>query len=99
MDKGLINAIPYLSEAFNHPFQIQWCDSTLKSIGIFLIIYVLGIGMYLSNEKNYRQKEEYGSAKWGYIRSLLKKHSNKDFYENKLFTQNAPLTFMEKSKM
>ena len=24
MDKGLINAIPNLNEALNHPFQIQW---------------------------------------------------------------------------
>lgn len=64
MDKGLINAIPYLNEALNHPFQIQWTNSTLKTIGIFLIIYVLGVGMYLSSSKNYRRTEEYGSAKW-----------------------------------
>lgn len=31
MDKGLINAIPYLNEALNHPFQIQWTNSTLKN--------------------------------------------------------------------
>ena len=64
MDKGLINAIPNLNEALNHPFQIQWTNSTLKTIDIFLIIYVLGVGMYLSSAKNYRRTEEYGSAKW-----------------------------------
>lgn len=64
MDEGLIHAIPYLSEALNHPFAIQWTDSTLKTIGIFLVIYVLGVGMYLSSAKNYRRTEEYGSAKW-----------------------------------
>ena len=67
MDLGFIHALPYLSEALNHPFSISIsCDrNSLKTIGIFLIIYVLGIGIYLSNEKNYRQKEEYGSARWG----------------------------------
>lgn len=98
MDQGLIHALPYLSEALNHPFQFQWCDNSLKTIGIFLIIYVLGIGIYLSNEKNYRQKEEYGSARWGYIRSLEKKHSNKDFFENKLFTQKTRMDIHGKIK-
>lgn len=98
MDQGLIHALPYLSEALNHPFQFQWCDNSLKTIGIFLVIYVLVIGIYLSNEKNYRQKEEYGSARWGYIRSLVKKHSNKDFFENKLFTQKTRMDIHGKIK-
>ena len=98
MDQGLIHALPYLSEALNHPFQFQWCDNSLKTIGIFLVIYVLGIGIYLSNEKNYRQKEEYGSARWGYIRSLVKKHSNKDFFENKLFTKKTRMDIHGKIK-
>ena len=98
MDQGLIHALPYLSEALNHPFQFQWCDNSLKTIGIFLVIYILGIGIYLSNEKNYRQKEEYGSARWGYIRSLVKKHSNKDFFENKLFTQKTRMDIHGKIK-
>ena len=51
MDQGLIHALPYLSEALNHPFQFQWCDNSLKTIGIFLAIYILGIGIYLSNKK------------------------------------------------
>lgn len=98
MDQGLIHALPCLSEALNHPFQFQWCDNSLKTIGIFLVIYVLGIGIYLSNEKNYRQKEEYGSARWGYIRFLVKKHSNKDFFENKLFTQKTRMDIHGKIK-
>ena len=98
MNQGLIHALPYLSEALNHPFQFQWCDNSLKTIGIFLVIYVLGIGIYLSNEKNYRQKEEDGSARWGYIRSLVKKHSNKDFFENKLFTQKTRMDIHGKIK-
>lgn len=89
MDKGLINAIPYLSEALNHPFQIQWTDSTLKTIGIFLIIYVLGVGMYLSSSKNYRRTEEYGSAKWANPNTVCKKYTNKDYFANKVFSQNV----------
>lgn len=89
MDKGLINAIPYLNEALNHPFQIQWTNSTLKTIGIFLIIYVLSVGMYLSSAKNYRRMEEYGSAKWANPNTVCKKYANKDYFSNKVFSQNV----------
>ena len=89
MDKGLINAIPNLNEALNHPFQIQWTNSTLKTIGIFLIIYVLGVGMYLSSSKNYRRTEEYGSAKWANPNTVCKKYANKDYFSNKVFSQNV----------
>ena len=89
MDKGLINAIPNLNEALNHPFQIQWTNSTLKTIGIFLIIYVLGVGMYLSSSKNYRRTEEYGSAKWANPNTVCKKYANKDYFANKVFSQNV----------
>ena len=89
MDKGLINAIPNLNEALNHPFQIQWTNSTLKTIDIFLIIYVLGVGMYLSSSKNYRRTEEYGSAKWANPNTVCKKYANKDYFSNKVFSQNV----------
>lgn len=88
MDEGLIHAIPYLSEALNHPFTIQWTDSTIKTIGIFLVIYVLGVGMYLSSAKNYRRTEEYGSAKWANPITVCKKYANKDYFANKVFSQN-----------
>ena len=89
MDKGLINAIPNLNEALNHPFQIQWTNSTSKTIDIFLIIYVLGVGMYLSSAKNYRRTEEYGSAKWANPNTVCKKYANKDYFANKVFSQNV----------
>ena len=89
MDKGLINAIPYLNEALNHPFSIHWCDASLKTIGIFLIVYALAIGMYLSSAKNYRRTEEYGSAKWANPNTVCKKYANKDYFTNKVFSQNV----------
>lgn len=89
MDKGLINAILCLSEALDHPFSIQWTDLTLKTIGIFLIVYALAIGMYLSSAKNYRRTEEYGSAKWANPNTVCKKYANKDYFTNKVFSQNV----------
>lgn len=84
MGKGLIGALPYLSKALNDPFSFQWCDSTLKTIFIFLLCYGIGIGIYYSTRRNYRRREEYGSAKWANARTINKKYADKDVYQNKI---------------
>ena len=63
MDKGLIGALPYLSNAINHPFSFIGARIHSNHIHL-LLIYVIGIGIYYSTRRNYRRQEEYGSAKW-----------------------------------
>lgn len=89
MGKGLIGTLPYLSKALNDPFSFQWCDSTLKTIFIFLLCYGIGIGIYYSTRRNYRRREEYGSAKWANARTINKKYADKDVYQNKILSQNV----------
>ena len=48
MHDGLLNALPQFIEAMNHPFAITWCRDTLKTIFIFVLMYLMGIGIYLS---------------------------------------------------
>lgn len=89
MDKGLIGALPYLSNAINHPFSFHWCKDTFKTIFIFLLIYVIGIGIYYSTRRNYRRQEEYGSAKWANPKTINKKYADKDMSQNKILSQNV----------
>ena len=89
MDQGLIYALPHFSEALDHPFHLQWSDYTFKTITIFLIAYVLGIGIYLSSPKNYRRQQEYGSARWANPNFVCKKYANKEYSSNKIFSQNV----------
>lgn len=91
MHDGLFNAFAKFSEAINHPFQIIWCKNTPKTIFIFLLVYILGIGIYLSSIKNYRRQEEYGSAKWANTAKVNKKYANRNTFENKLFSQHFRL--------
>ena len=86
MYEGLFVAIAQLSRAMNDPFSIQWCDESLRTVGLFIVIYLCGIGIYLSNKKNYRHNEEYGSAKWAKTYQV-----NKDHSQNKLLSQNVRL--------
>lgn len=89
MDQGLIYALPHFSEALNHPFDLHWSSNTFKAITIFMIAYLLGIGIYLSSPKNYRRQQEYGSARWANPNFVCKKYANKEYSSNKIFSQNV----------
>lgn len=89
INDGLFNVIANLSNAMDSPFSIQWCDNSLRTMTIFLLIYLFGIGIYFSNKKNYRRKEEYGSAKWANKKQVNQKYADKHYFENKLLSQNV----------
>ena len=42
-------------------------------------------------KKNYRRREEHGSAKWGIASVLNKKYRQKPFNDNKILTQNVAI--------
>lgn len=87
--KGLFNAMDDISNAFDNPFSITWCSDSLRTVATFLLIYLLGVGIYLSSLRNYRKKEEYGSAKWGNTKQVNKKYADPKYFENKLLSQNV----------
>ena len=88
---GLFEIIEKLPEKLNSPFDIEICENSLKTVLIFLLVYFLGIGVYLSSRKNYRRGEEYGSAIWGIARAINKKYKQKPENQNKILTQNVAI--------
>ena len=88
---GLPNLFSKLGDIFDNPFHIDLCKDSLKTVLIFLLIYGMGIGIYFSSKKNYRRKEEHGSAKWGNAKTIDKKYKQKPPSENKLMTQNVSI--------
>ena len=88
IDKGLINIIKNASLAFSNPFKIILTENSIKTILIFLLIYLLGILLYESTRKNYRRREENGSAKWGDAGKINKKYMQQNNY-NKILTKNV----------
>lgn len=93
MSDGLAGLINELPNAMNNPFKITWCENSLKTVLILAMIYGVALGVYLSNERNYRRREEHGSAKWGNARQVNRKYVNKDKYYNKILTQNVSIGF------
>ena len=86
---GLPEILPNLLLVFNNPFHIEFCEDSLKTVLILLLAYGLGIGIYFSTQRNYRRREEHGSAKWGNAKAVDKKYRQKPHTENKLMTQNV----------
>lgn len=97
MDGGIPSLIANMDQAFANPFRFQWCADTPRTITILCLIYVVAIGIFLSDDKNYRRREEYGSAKWGFPSRINAKYAtrkNEDPFLNKILTQNVAISFM-----
>ena len=69
---GLPSIIKDFPSRMESPFSITWCDNSLRTIFLLISIYGLSIGVYLSSKRNYRKREEHGSAKWGDAKKINK---------------------------
>ena len=88
---GLPEILPKLMTVFNDPFHIVLCEDSVKTVLILLLTYGMGIGVWLSTRRNYRRREEHGSAKWGEARAVNKKYHQSPASNNKLMTQNVSI--------
>lgn len=86
--RNLFELMEVLTEKLNHPFQFHYTEYTIKSMLVCTLLYAAGIGIFYSSQKNYRRGEEHGSARWGDVRQICKKYSQKPYSQNILLTQN-----------
>ena len=91
IDGGIVEIIKQVPQRVNTPFNIEFCENSIKTILILLGIYVLGIGLYISSRKNYRRGKEYGSAIWGNAKLINKKYKQFPNNQNKILTQNVSI--------
>ena len=90
---GLVGILENAGDIFNNPFRITIVQGSLQVVLIFGVLYAIGIGIYLSTERNYRRREEHGSAKWGDAVSTNKRYQAKPDESNKILTQNVRIGF------
>ena len=88
---GLAEILPELMSVFDNPFHIELCEDSVKTVLVLLLCYGMGIGIYFSTRRNYRRREEHGSAKWGEARTVNKKYAQQPKSANKLMTQNVSI--------
>lgn len=89
MEDGLPGVIRNFGAAMSRPFYITLCGNSLKTILVLLLCYGLAIGIYLSTQRNYRRREEHGSAQWGSPVQVNRKYADKVPTRNKILTQNV----------
>ena len=90
---GLIGILENAGDIFNNPFHITLVEGSLRVVLIFCFLYAIGIGIYLSIERNYRRREEHGFAKWGKASQINRKYQAKPEEANKILTQNVRIGF------
>lgn len=89
MEEGLPGLIQNFGAAMSRPFHITLCEDSLKTVLVLLLCYGLAIGIYLSTQRNYRRREEHGSAQWGSPVQVNRKYADKVPTRNKILTQNV----------
>ena len=89
INSGLPNIIENLGVILEDPYHIEFCKDSVKTVLILLMCYLLAIGIYFSSQRNYRRREEHGSAKWGNKKMIDKKYKQSPKFNNKLMTQNV----------
>ena len=87
----LFPLIERLTEALENPMQITFNEYSLKTVLIFLFLYAMGIGVYFSSRENRRPGEEHGSARWGNVKSIVRRYADKNSSSNIILTQNMRL--------
>ena len=87
---GIIGILKNSTNIFTIPFNISFTENSIKTVLIFLLIYILAILVYEATRKNYRRREENGSAKWGDAKELNKKYKQPNNY-NKILTKNVSI--------
>ncbi len=90
-DIKLFELLDRLTVAINNPMNISFNEYSLKTVLIFLFLYAMGIGVYFSSKENRRPGEEHGSARWGNVKSVVRRYMDKESYKNIILSQNMRL--------
>lgn len=91
LSEGLPGLIANFGSVMNAPFNIQLCEDSPRAVLILLLAYGVGLGIYISNDRNYRRREEHGSARWGIAHVVNRKYADKNWAHNKILTQNVSI--------
>ena len=84
---NLAEMMDALTVTLSNPFALVWTERTAKCILLFLLAYGIAIGVYASNQRNYRRREEHGSAVWGDVNQIAKRYQAPKYEDNLLLTK------------
>ena len=89
--EGLPGILANMDVILTHPFHIEFCGDSLRTVLCCLLIYGVTVGCVYSSGKNYRRDEEHGSARWGDVKQLARKYGDRKGRGTRVFTQNVQM--------
>lgn len=96
---NLFQFMAVFPDAMNAPISLRWTPHTVKFMLGALLLYVGGIVLYYSSNENKRPGEEHGSARWGNVRELNRKYSDKNPDKNVIITKNLCMSLNGRQHM
>ena len=81
-----------LNQVVGQPFENYWNGNTLKVSGIVLLVYIMVILVYITDDRKYMPGKEYGSAQWADPKTVCRDLEDKIPEENKSFSQNVKMS-------
>lgn len=87
--RSMFDMFAHSDKVFADSLHIQIMENSGRSVLLFLTIYIMGVGICLALQRNYRKGEEHGSASWGDAAALNKKYQQRPLSENKILTQHV----------
>lgn len=91
MQGNILETFLEADKVFEKPLSIKWCSDSIRTVAVFILLYLLVIGIALSMRRNYRRGEEHGSARWGSAARINKRYRKRGGFKNKVLTQNVML--------
>ncbi len=89
---NVMNYPEQLNMVLAKPFANYWNENTLKVQGIAILIYIMVVLMYVTDDKKFMRGKEYGSAQFANPKTVCKQLKDKDEKEDKIFSQNIRLS-------
>ena len=91
IDDGIPGVIRNFGSIMDRPAEIIWCEDSLVTVIVLLAAYVLILGIALSSKRNYRKREEHGSARWANARNINRRYADRKKTNNKILTKKVAI--------
>ena len=88
---GLPEMFKNFGRIMNQPFFVEICEDSLKTVLLFLLLYGVAAAAVLTTGRNFRRREEHGSARWGNAGTIGRKYAGRDKVATKILTQNVSI--------
>lgn len=75
------------ASALSDPFAVTWVEASPKAVVLALAAYALAMAVWWSSRRNWRRREEHGSAQWGNASSVGRRYRQRPFEDNIILTR------------